>query len=135
MGFQTPKEGRKSVPVEVGMEVPLPLRQCWDSGLLTWLRLPVPTASLRQLRPPEAFPAPTRESRGPRVQSMSRAQGRLWLRFILKSSSLPASLWPLRRMRALRVFYDCASFYYQQEGSFCNLCMKFMSFPGERGAG
>lgn len=30
------------------------------------------------------------------------------------------------------VFSDCASFYYQQEGSFCNLCMKFMSFPGER---
>ena len=92
MGFQTSKEGRKSVLVEVGMEVPLPLRQCWDSGLLTWLRLPVPTASLRQLRPPEAFPAPTRESRGPRVHSMSRAYGRLWLRFILISSSLPASL-------------------------------------------
>lgn len=35
-------------------------------------------------------------------------------------------------MREERVFYDCASFYYQQEGSFCNLCMKFMSFPGER---
>lgn len=44
----------------------------------------------------------------------------------------PSSLWPLRRMREERVFYDCASFYYQQEGSFCNLCMKFMSFPGER---
>lgn len=35
-------------------------------------------------------------------------------------------------MKEERVFYDCASFYYQQEGSFCNLCMKFMSFPGER---
>ncbi|CAK6446237.1 unnamed protein product [Pipistrellus nathusii] len=57
--------------------------------------------------------------------------GRLWLCFIL-SSSLSSSLWPVRGMREERVFYDYASFYYQQEGSFCNLCMKFMSFPGER---
>lgn len=35
-------------------------------------------------------------------------------------------------MREERVSYDCASFYYPQEGSFCNLCMKFMSFPGKR---
>lgn len=35
-------------------------------------------------------------------------------------------------MKEERVFYDCASFYYKQEGSLCNLCMKFMSFPGER---
>lgn len=46
----------------------------------------------------------------------------------------PFSLWPLRRMREERVFYDCASFYYQQEGSFYNLCMKFMYFLG-RGEG
>lgn len=45
----------------------------------------------------------------------------------------PSSLWPLRRMREERVFYDCASFYYQQEGSFYNLCMKFMSFPRKKG--
>lgn len=45
----------------------------------------------------------------------------------------PSSLWPFRRMREERVVYDCASFYYyQQEGSFYNLCMKFMSFPGKR---
>lgn len=37
-------------------------------------------------------------------------------------------------MREERLFYDCVSFYYSQEGSFCNLCMKFMSFPG-RGEG
>ena len=107
------------------MEVPLCLRQCRDSGLLSWLGLPVPTASLLQLPPGRAVGL---------VQAVSRAQGRLWLCFTLISSSLPpSSLWPLRRRRAVRVFYDCASFYYQQEGSFCNLCMKFMSFPGERG--
>lgn len=47
----------------------------------------------------------------------------------------PSSLLPLcgpEEDEGGEAFSDCASFYYQQEGSFCNLCMKFMSFPGER---
>lgn len=83
MGFSDIKEERKSALVEVGMEVPLRLRQCRASGLLSWLGLPVPTASLRQLPPGRAVGL---------VQSVSRAQGRLWLCFTLISSSLPPSL-------------------------------------------
>lgn len=66
------------------------------------------------------------------TEGQREGQGRLPAMFHLRSSSpQPLSLaW--RRIPEERVFYDWASFSYGQEGSFCNLCMKFMLFPGER---
>lgn len=81
---------------------------------LAWLGLPVPMASFASSHQGEPW----------NVQSVSRVQGRLWL-CLDPNKFIPPSLLSvaLRRMRPVRVFYDCASFYYQQEGSFCNLCM------------